>query len=385
MDGEYQIPIEDLYEAYFDCRKNKRGSYNALAFELDYEANLLKLLRDINDGTYNIGRSIAFIVTRPKPREVFAADFRDRIVHHLVIRKIEPLLESYSCRTGKGSLYGFNRLEEKIKAATNGYTEDAYLAKFDCKAFFMSIHKPTLCAMIVSFLEERYNAPDKNIIIRLLRQIILHCPEKNCIRKSPEKMWDLLGQGKSLFTCGDDYGLPIGNLSSQILANFYLASFDLWMDKTFKGLYGRYVDDFFVVAKTKNEILSAIPEMKRRLADVHVTIHPGKMYLQHYTKGISFIGGTLKIGRRYIGKRTAFNFKQCVKSITSTDDNIDCATRALQRVNSYLGFCRHYQTYGLRVRMVKAVTKAYSRWLYSTGNASKLVKRYKYDTQIRPI
>ena len=79
------IPLNELFEAYFDCRKNKRKSANTLAFEVDYECNLVQLWEEINAGQYQIGRSVAFIVDKPVKREIFAADFRDRIVHHLII------------------------------------------------------------------------------------------------------------------------------------------------------------------------------------------------------------------------------------------------------------------------------------------------------------
>ena len=78
-----KIKLEELFEAYFACRSNKRSTINAIAFEVDYENNLVQLCNDINDGTYQIGKSIAFIVSHPVKREIFAADFRDRIVHPL--------------------------------------------------------------------------------------------------------------------------------------------------------------------------------------------------------------------------------------------------------------------------------------------------------------
>ena len=88
---EEYISLEEVFEAYYECRKNKRGTCNALLFESDYESELVKLHHDINTMTYEIGKSIAFIVTRPVKREVFAADFRDRIVHHLIVHRLEPL------------------------------------------------------------------------------------------------------------------------------------------------------------------------------------------------------------------------------------------------------------------------------------------------------
>lgn len=98
------MELGELFEAYYECRRNKRGTANALAFELDYESSLLKLYEEVQDGTYCVGKSIAFIVDKPVKREIFAGDFRDRIIHHYIIRKLNPTFEklfihdSYSCR-----------------------------------------------------------------------------------------------------------------------------------------------------------------------------------------------------------------------------------------------------------------------------------------------
>ena len=103
-----KVTLEELFQAYIDCRKHKRKTTNALEFEADFEQNLIELYHEINDGSYCPGKSIAFIVDKPVKREVFAADFRDRVVHHLIINKLLPLLEkefihdSYSCREVKG-------------------------------------------------------------------------------------------------------------------------------------------------------------------------------------------------------------------------------------------------------------------------------------------
>ena len=115
------IPLDDFFDAYFECRRRKRNTMNAARFEFNYETNLVKLCREVNTGKYKIGPSITFIVERPKKREIFAADFRDRIIHHILISRLNPLFEerfiedSYSCRAGKGTLYGVQRLKNKIK------------------------------------------------------------------------------------------------------------------------------------------------------------------------------------------------------------------------------------------------------------------------------
>ena len=91
--------LEEVFEAYFSCRSNKRNTINALAFELDYESNLIQLWNELNDGSYQLGKSIAFIVHKPVQREIFAADFRDRVVHHLIINKLNSLLKKSLFKT----------------------------------------------------------------------------------------------------------------------------------------------------------------------------------------------------------------------------------------------------------------------------------------------
>ena len=88
-----EFSLVEVFRAYHNCRSNKRNTANAIAFEVDYEHNLVQLHKEINNGTYRIGRSIAFIVDKPVKREIFAADFRDRVVHNLVIGKLNHLFE----------------------------------------------------------------------------------------------------------------------------------------------------------------------------------------------------------------------------------------------------------------------------------------------------
>lgn len=82
------LTIEDVFNAYFDCRRTIRNSINQLRFEINLESNLVDLYHDLINQNYKIGQSIAFVVTRPKIREVWAADFRDRIVHHIIYNAV---------------------------------------------------------------------------------------------------------------------------------------------------------------------------------------------------------------------------------------------------------------------------------------------------------
>lgn len=361
------IPLEDVFEAYYECRRNKRNTANALKYELDYESNLVELWKDINLRRYKIGRSICFIVTRPKLREVFAADFRDRIVHHIIMRRLEPLFErhfinaTYSCRKGKGTLYGVKDLVAQIAEKSDSGTSRCFVGKFDMKGFFMTIHKPTLLRMLLDFVDARYDGEDKETLKYLIRKVVSNRPQDNCIRQSPPSMWDELPKNKSLFTCGDEYGLPIGNLTSQCFANFYLDGFDKHVLGKF-GYYGRYVDDFFVLADSSKDISGYIGEMGRYLAEkLQVILHPDKVYIQDARNGVKFIGGVVKPNRLYISNRTVSNAYKAVNRMNTLVEK-DNAEKMMQSLNSYFGFMKHYRSYKIKKRILRLIGEEW--WKY---------------------
>jgi hypothetical protein len=183
------IPLAEVFEAYESCRRHKRGTHNALAFELDYEANLVALWRDINSGAYRPARSIAFIVERPVKREIFAADFRDRVVHG----------HSYACRVGKGTHMGIRRVERFMRSCSRNYTRDCYILKLDIQGFFMSIDRGILYRRLEAFVGEKYSAQDRELVLGLCRKVVFCDPARNCVVKGCRADWDGLPADKSLF------------------------------------------------------------------------------------------------------------------------------------------------------------------------------------------
>ena len=372
---------EGLVEAYFLCRKNKRNKKSAQQFELNWSDKIMKLAEEIYNGVYKIGKSIAFVVNRPKWREIFAASFRDRIVHHWITRRLEPLFESifiddtYNCRKGKGTLYGIKRVHQMIKECSNNYTTDCWIGKFDMQSFFMSIHKPTLLNMITEFIEDNYFADDKELLLQLTTMVITNRPELNCEKHSPDWMWEHIPTSKSLFTNGEDYGLPIGNITSQMLANFYLYDFDNLMHKAFK-YYGRYVDDFIIISSDKNKLLYSIPVMRNQLNRIQIKLHPDKIYFQHYTKGVSFIGSTSKMDRTYTGNRTIKNFIGTCKQYYKYNKNN--AEQFICRLNSYLGYMIHHNTFAIRCRIMKQLFNKWGRYFRTPLQLNKVILRDKY-------
>ena len=385
------IPLEDVFEAYFECRKKKRNTYNALAFESDYERKCVELWREINSGTYHPSRSIAFIVTKPVKREVFAADFRDRVVHHLIARRIVPLLEeqfiddSYSTRKGKGTLYGIEKVEEHIRQCSENHTKDCYILKIDIRSFFMKISKQRLYDLTEKFLRERYAENDLPMLLYLIRETVFNRPEKNCIRRTPPQSWKGLPRDKSLFHSDGSCGLPIGNLTSQLLALNYLDGLDhLITGEWGVEHYGRYVDDMVLVHPSKEHLIVVKTKISEWLAAHGLTLHPRKVYLQHYTKGVLFVGGMILPGRKYLSNRTVGFCYDAIDRLnrlaaSSPDYVLTHGEEFVNTVNSYLGMMRHFASYNLRRKVMKRVVKEWWRVVYFEGHIEKAVlkKRYK--------
>jgi RNA-directed DNA polymerase len=141
--------LESLYHAYRQCRRRKRHTHNALAFERDLEANLLALHEALESGTYVPRPSLAFLVTKPKQREIFAADFRDHVVRHLLVGRLEPFWErrfihdSYACRTGKGTHQAVERLRAFTRQVTANRTRRAWYLQRDVRGFFITLFRGT--------------------------------------------------------------------------------------------------------------------------------------------------------------------------------------------------------------------------------------------------
>jgi hypothetical protein len=360
-----------LFAAYYDCRRNKRSTHNALRFELNQEKEISSLYEEILSGTYQVGHSRAFIVFEPVQREIFAADFRDRVVHHYIIARLEPVLEqrfiydSYSCRRGKGTHFGISRINRFIRSCSQNYTKDCYVLKVDIHGFFMNIQREILFEKVLAIIEKHYTKFDRQLLIDLCRKVILHNPVPGCIIKGGREDWEGLPANKSLFSTGGKVGIPIGNLTSQIFANLYLNDFDQFVKRDLKQrYYGRYVDDCVFVNSSKEELAGLVKHLSTFLQkELALQLHPKKKYLQHYTKGILFAGIFIKPYRQYTGKRIKHKINAVMinKYRANFSSNDKLTTFKLSHwtcsVNSYLGICKHYNTYRFRKNLIKRFEK----------------------------
>lgn len=233
-------------------------------------------------------------------------------------------------------------------------------------------------------MKKEYHTAERTLLLSLCKKVIYNDPTKNCIIKGRKSDWDGLPKSKSLFHSKSNCGLPIGNLTSQIFANFYLNGFDHYIkDKLNIKYYGRYVDDFIIIHKDKYYLKESIQLIDDYLnSRLGLKLHPRKRYLQHYPKGVPFLGVIIKPNRIYIGNRTKRNFYQSIQTQNKIADH-HRPTREEQLkfqsgMNSYLGILKHYNTFSLRKKMLwKYLSPYWWNLAYVSGGYAKLVLKTK--------
>ncbi|CCY23917.1 retron-type reverse transcriptase [Brachyspira sp. CAG:484] len=348
---EKGISLEKLVTAYLDCRRRKRNTETALEFEFALEENLVKLYDDLISGNYEISESICFIVLYPKPREVWAACFRDRVVHHLIYNEISKrfynrfIKDTYSCIPERGTTNAVKTLKRYVRAVTNDYTETAYYLKADLKNFFVSIDKNILYAEIKKLVPEDW-------LLKLIKQVIFHdCKTKVEIKSSKWK-FDLLPTYKSLWYTPDEKGLPIGNLTSQFFSNVYLNVLDQYVKHHWKcKYYCRYVDDFIILDKDPQKLNEIHKDLTRFLKErLALDLHQNKKSVNKIERGIDFVGFVAKPYRTILRQKT---LKRIFKMIREQKKNpLWYTPEELQKfaasINSYLGILRNTNGYRLR-------------------------------------
>jgi hypothetical protein len=381
----------DLFQAYYDARRNKRNTVNALQFELRYEEHLFALWEEIRDRKYQIGRSICFINFKPVQREIFAADFRDRIVHHLIFQYLNPIVEpgflkdSYSCRKGKGTHYGIGRVKSFMRGCTHNFTREAWVLKMDILGYFMRIDRQLLFDRIQKKVIG-YQLPmkcEKSLLLYLLEKVIFHDPTAHCLIKGQATDWHGLPPSKSLFHAPPGKGFPIGNLTSQLFGNIYLSPLDHFVKEDL-GIryYGRYVDDFLLVHPDRNFLKACVPMIRSFLADhLQLELHPRKIYLQEVSKGVAFLGSYIKPYRTYVSRRVKNNFYQAIQGwnarIRSQDNKLapEELKSFLASMNSYLGILIHHDTYKLRRSMLQRLSPYFWNHVYPCKGYRLLVPK----------
>ena len=348
----------DLYIAFYDAKRFKSNKPYVKYYERNLEKNLKSLCDRLYDRTYSPGISICFIIHYPKPREVYAADFEDRIVHHLyynytsIIYNRTFIADTYSCIVGRGTHYGVKRLQHHIRQESLNYTIPCFALKMDIKGYFMNINRNILLDLCLSTLNKARNRKvcessdllwqdivDFDFVLYLTKILVLYDPTKNCIRLGDEKEWECVPKSKLLSSSPIHCGLPIGNLTSQLFSNVNMNVFDQFVKRILHCKhYGRYVDDFYFVSCDRQWLTSIIPVVTDFLhSQLGLEINQGKTIITSVNNGVEFLGAYVKPWRTYISNKTLQRMIKGMNTLTDTT-----AERQRSSLNSYCGVLRHH-------------------------------------------
>lgn len=333
----------ELERAYLAARRGKTSKPEVIDFDKVCKQELDALVREIHTREYKPKPSTTFIVNKPVKREIFAAAFRDRIVHHFLFNQVSGwwdarfIEDNYSCRKGKGTLYGISRLDHHIRSVSNNYQTDAYVLKLDIQGYFMSLDRKMLYSRAMWGLERQFASGGYiyQVCKFLWKVVVFNDPIQDVVYNCPRSAWRGLPASKSLFGQPKGRGIAIGNLTSQLLSNIYLDQLDRYVtiELGFKH-YGRYVDDFYVIAKTSWELVEATQKIECYLScTLSLTLHPHKRHLQHFDKGVAFLGAVVYPFRIQPGRRLKRNLITALK-------NPECSP---ETDASYRGLVKHYR------------------------------------------
>ncbi len=357
--------FDQLVQAFLDCRQNKRSSTSCQAFEQHLERNLCALYDELASGAYRPGRSICFVITRPKPREVWAADFRDRIVHHLLYNHIAPrflasfVAGSCACIPGRGTLYAARMLEHDIRSITQNWGRPAFYLKMDFANFFVAIKKPVLFEQLAAKVHEPF-------WLGLTSKILFHDPRQDVEVRGSRALLALVPPHKSLFNAPADTGLPIGNLSSQFFANVHLNALDQFCKHQIKAKrYVRYVDDFVILHESAQWLNEARQRIEAWLPErLGARLNPSKTILQPIERGVDMVGHVIKPWRRTTRARTV---RSALHELSAKESGL------FESGNSYFGLLRQAShSHRDRARLANLLLQ---RGHVVTGDLTKIFRR----------
>jgi len=348
--------FKNLLIAYRQACKNNRYKISTLKYSLYLENYLFDLEKKLLTETYKPQPYRQFVVTEPKRRKISAPEFEDRIVQHSLVNEIEPIFEkkfiydNYACRKNKGTHFALHRVKKFLQSSRSCYpNQDIYFLKCDIKKFFQSISWDVLLEIISSEIFDPQ-------IFNLLKKFIVDFSVYGVAKTD-------LVQG-NLFEPLDDSpvsvsqrrGLPIGNLTSQLLANVYLDQLDQFVKhQLHQKWYGRYMDDFFIISPDKEklkEIKIIINDfLKQRLK---LSLHPNKSLIKNTKDGLCFVGYRIFSDHILIRGSTLIRFqKRYAKKLKKYRHQHLTHEELIKCQQSFNGHLKHANAYRLSQSMFR--------------------------------
>lgn len=342
---ENKLEFEELYKAYNLCLKNKkkkRGTYKFTNEELC--KNLIELMDKLNTRTYTPQQSNCYVVTEPALREIYAAQFSDRIVQHFYMKEIENILEEEliegccSCRKEKGTDYALKLLKGFLTKTSEYGRKNCYYLKIDLSGYFMSIDRKQVSNKFRNLILEKYKGKHKQLLLYLTPVIFENNPALNCRYKCNEELRKKVPQRRKL-NPDSNYGMAIGNLTAQAASNLNLKEFDKYVtEKLELKEYVRYVDDIVIVSNSKKKLIKNLPNIVKKLEETHQKVNNKKTKIDTAYHGVQFLGKvSYPYGYQKPGKQLSIRVYQKGKNIQYTDK-----MELLSKTNSQIGTLKRY-------------------------------------------
>jgi hypothetical protein len=331
------VSFENLYRAYRNAARGKRGQPDVAAFEYNLEANLFRLQAELENGTYRHGAYYSFHIRDPKRRLISAAPFRDRVVHHALYNVIEPIFErtfigdSYANRLGKGT----HRALDRAQSFAQRYR---YVLQCDIQQFFPSVDHALLRAIIARKIADAGGLWLVDEILRSGAGVLAH-------EYTPVHF-----PGDDLFAMLRPRGLPIGNLTSQFWANVYLNELDQFVKRCLRcPAYLRYVDDLLLFSDSKRQLWAWKDVIRDFLAGLRLTLHERESTVYPVTNGIPFLGFRVYPTHRRLKRRNGVAFARRLRVWCAAVAQEEMLLEKLhQRVQGWVAHAEHGDTWGLR-------------------------------------
>ncbi len=391
--ADFELFLDTMWLAYDNCLKGKRSSAQALEYMPTAAEDIPRLAWEVWTGTYEPSPSTCFMVTFPKLREVFAAAFRDRVIHHWICMRMIPLFEerchelgdvSHACRKGYGTKTAVAQVQEGMLRVSDHLQREAWVYKGDIVGFFMNINKTILWDELRTLIRARYKGADIDILLYLVEKTVFHLPQRSCRIQSPVEMWQRIRPDKSLFFADDNKGGPIGNLTTQLFAGYYLSFLDEYVEDLFRGKtysYTRSVDDFVIICTDREFLRHAIRQIANfTAAQMDIECHKDNIHFQPVSHGVKFLGQYVYPHRRYTINRTIGRFVDSVRRCVRECDApmTDFRKEYWQQVmNSYFGFLLQANEYRARSKIQAMLPRGWYRHFSITNKRKVTIKNRK--------
>jgi RNA-directed DNA polymerase len=306
------ISIENILLTWERFLRGKRNKKDVIKFQAQLADNVAELHETLNKRTYDHAGYSSFNISDPKPRNIHKASVRDRLLHHLIYKELYPyfdqrfIYDSYSCRKDKGTHRAVERFKHFAGKVSKNNTRTCYILKCDIKKFFASI--------------------DHEILYKILERHIV----------DPEMLWLIKKVVSSFHTIKEGTGLPLGNLTSQLLVNVYMHEFDMYVKQELKvKYYIRYADDFAILSDSKKSLEELLEKVEAFLNEkLKLKLHEHKVYIKTYASGVDFLGWVHFPYHRQIRTTTRRKIVKKLKGYPKPET-----------VNSYKGLLKHGDTY----------------------------------------